>query len=185
VREGAHKKGTVATDATVPVEKKLVLVAGGDYADALVHFVNGLVDVPKSALLEALGEVVVLFAGDILVRFFEQFLGAVQAAGVVEAGVNRRMLIQIFAVVDRRFLDFVDGVIDGVDGFLFLMAKFATVVRFEMGASRTEIAERMQVRRVPALSRHTTRAESKKQGEKQHGNNESGDGLHRHGFSLK
>ena len=68
-----------------------MLAASGDDADALVHFVNGLVDVPKSALLEALGEVVVLFVGDILVRFFEQFLGAVQAAGVVEAGVNRRM----------------------------------------------------------------------------------------------
>jgi hypothetical protein len=54
-----------------------------------------------------------------------------------------------------------------------------------MGASRTQIAERMQVRGVPALSRHIAGAESKKQGEKQHGNNESGDGLHRHGFSLK
>jgi hypothetical protein len=78
--------------------------------------------VPKSALLEALGKVVVLFAGDILVRFFEQFLGAVQTAGVVEAGVNRRMVVQTFAVVDRGFLDLVDRVIDGVDGFLFLMA---------------------------------------------------------------
>jgi hypothetical protein len=145
--------------------REAVLAAGGGDADALVHLVNRFVDVPKSALLEALGEGVVRFTSNILVRFFEQFLGAVQAARVVETGVNRRIVIQMLAVVDRGLLDFVDGVVDGVDGFLFLVAKFAVVMTFEMGASGTEIAESMQVRGMPALRRDIARAESKKKRE--------------------
>ena len=119
------KKSTVATGATVLGEEKPVLAAGGNDADRLVYFVNGFVDVPKSALLEALSESVVLF------------VGAAQAARVVETGVNRRMVVQILAVIDRGLLDFVDRLIDRVDGFLFLVAKFAAVVTFEMGASCT------------------------------------------------
>ena len=114
-----------------------MLAAGGDDADTLVHFVNGLVDVSRRALLQALRVAVVLFAGDVLVGLFEQVLGAVQAARVVETSINRRMVVQILAVIDRGFLDFVDCVVDRVDGFLFLVAKFAAVVTFEMGASCT------------------------------------------------
>ena len=52
----------------------------GDDANALVDFVNSAIDVAQSALLEALGEGVVFFVGDILVGFFEELLGAVEAA---------------------------------------------------------------------------------------------------------
>jgi hypothetical protein len=93
----------------------------GDDADALVHVVNGAVDVAESALLQALGELVVFFLGDVAMGFLEKFLGAMQAAGIVEAGIDRRMVVQVFAIIDGRFLDFRDGVVNGVDGFLFFV----------------------------------------------------------------
>ena len=67
--------------ATVPYTRKAWrLGTSGDDANALVDFVNSAIDVAESALLEALGEGVVFFVGDILVGFFEELLGAVEAA---------------------------------------------------------------------------------------------------------
>ena len=76
--------------------------AGGDDTDALIHFVNGFVNVAEGALLEALSEGIVFFAGDVLMRFFEQLLGAVQSTGVVETSVNRRMVVTVLAIIDCR-----------------------------------------------------------------------------------
>jgi hypothetical protein len=42
----------------------------------------------------------------------------VETAAPIEARINRRMVVQILAVIDGGFLDFVDGFIDFVNGFL-------------------------------------------------------------------
>lgn len=131
----------------------------GDDADALVDFVNGAIDVAESALLEALGEGVVFFAGDILVGLFEELLGAVEAASVVEARVNRRMIVEVFAVVDGSVFDFVDGVVDGVDGVFLFVTKLAAIVTFEMGASGAKIAESVEISGMLALRKGLARCE--------------------------
>ena len=102
----------------------------GDDVDALVDFVNGAINVAESALLQALREAVVFLVSDILMSFFKELLGAMETASVVETGVDRRMIVQIFAVVDGGSLDFVDGIIDGVNGFFFFVTELATIVMF-------------------------------------------------------
>ena len=120
----------------MPFENGAYFVLGVriDEPDRLVNLMNRPVDVAKGALLQALGGGIILFVSDVLVSLLEQLFGAVQPAGVVQPGVNRRMIIQVFAVVDGRFLDFANGVINGVNGFLLFMAQFAAIVMFQMGA---------------------------------------------------
>ena len=127
--------------------------ACGDDVDALIYFVNGLVDVSEGALLQALREGIILFASDILMRLLEKLLGPVQTACVIETGIHRRMVVQILAVIDRSSLDLVNGVVDCVDCFFFFVAKLAAIVTFQVRASRAKIAERVQVSGMLALSR--------------------------------
>ncbi len=114
------------------------------FFDVLVRFV----DVLESALLEALGEGVVFFLGDIVVGLVDEFECAVETSAPIEARVNRRMIVQILAVVDGCLLDFVDGFIDFVNGFLFLFTQFAAIGTLEMGASVSEIGQSVKIRRV-------------------------------------
>ena len=133
-----------------------------DDADRLIDFVDSAVDVTKSALLQALGRAVVFLMGDVLVGLFQELLGAVQAAGMVEAGIYRRMIVQVFAVIDGSLLDFIDGLIDGVNGLFFLVTEFAAIMMFQMGArgpmrvTEIEAAKREIVATAQRLEREGT-----------------------------
>src|ERR1700722_5535085 len=105
----------------------------------------GAVDVFQSTRLEAIGEAVVFFARYVAVGLVEQFDGAVQAAGPIEMRVNGHVIIDVLAVIDRSVLDLKDGGIDFLDGFAFLLAAFATVGTFEVGARIAQIGQSMQV----------------------------------------
>jgi hypothetical protein len=105
------------------------------FFDVVVRFV----DVFESALLETLGEGVVFFLGDIAVGFVDKFQCPVETAAPVETNVNRSMIIDILAVIDGSLLDFVDGLIDFVNGLLLLFAQFAAIRALQMGASMTQI----------------------------------------------
>jgi len=98
-----------------------------------------LVDVFKCALLEALGEGIVFFLGNVIVGLVHEFERTVETAAPVEASVNREMIVEILAVVDGSFLDFVDGFIDFVYGLLFLITQFPAIRALKMGACVTEI----------------------------------------------
>jgi hypothetical protein len=98
-----------------------------DYFDGFLHVVMSLVDVVQGALLEALSEAVVFFAGDVVVRLVEQFGGAAETAAPLEVSVDWRVIVQVLAVFDGGLLDLGDGVIDFVDGFLFLITQFPAV----------------------------------------------------------
>jgi hypothetical protein len=63
------------------------------------------------------------------------------------------MIVQILSVIDGSFLDFVDGVIDFVDGFLFLFLEFPAIGALQMSARVAKIGERMQIRRMLARRR--------------------------------
>jgi hypothetical protein len=157
-------------------------VSGHD-ADALVDFVNGAINVAESALLQALRERVVFLVSDILMGFFEELLGAMETASVVETGVDRRMIVQIFAIVDGGFLNFVDGIIDGANGFFFFVTELAAIVTFEMGSSGAKIAEGVKISRMLALSEVLFGRKREEQGDGTSDNRGSGDRLHRHEFS--
>lgn len=68
------------------------------FLDVLV----GLIDMLESALLEALGERIVFFLSDIVVGFVNEFERAVETAAPIEASVNRRMIVQILAVIEGQ-----------------------------------------------------------------------------------
>jgi len=106
---------------------------------------NGFVNVTQGALLEALGKCIVFFSFDVLVSFLEKLLGAVEAAGVVETSVDRWMIVEVLAIVDCGFLNFRDGIVNGVNGFLLLVPEFAAVMTLEMSASVAKIRQRVKI----------------------------------------
>lgn len=96
--------------------------AGSDDADGFADFMPGLVDVAEGPLLEALGDGVVLFLLDVLVSLVEQLLGAMQTAGIIEAYVNRGVIVQVLAIINGSLFDFTDGGIDFTNSFFFFVA---------------------------------------------------------------
>ena len=91
-----------------------------------------------SAGLQAFGEAVVFFASDIAVSFVEEFDGLVQTARPVEMGVDREVVVDIFSIFDRGFLDFKDSSVDFFNGFAFLFLAFAAAGTLEMGTCARE-----------------------------------------------
>jgi len=112
--------------------------------------VMSLIDVFQGALLETLSEAIVLFVGDVVVRLVEQFGGAAETAAPLEVSVDRRVIVQILAVFDGGLLNLGDGVIDFVDGFLFLFTQFPAVGALQVGSGGTQIRQGMQISRVIA-----------------------------------
>jgi hypothetical protein len=79
----------------------------------------GLVDVVDRAIAQTPDGRIIFFTGNIVVRFVEQFKGAVKAAAAVHVGVDWRVVIEVLAVVNCGVLDFADGLVDLFDGVLF------------------------------------------------------------------
>jgi hypothetical protein len=101
--------------------------------------VDGVVNVPEGALLQPLREAVVFLMRNVLARFLEKFLSAMQTAGTVQSGVHWRVVVEVLAVVNRSPLDFIDRFVDLVNGFLVLLAKRAAVRALQMGARVAQI----------------------------------------------
>jgi hypothetical protein len=130
------QKGTATVSVAVPFFAKILPLPGSvENLYGFLGVVMSTVDVAKSALLEPLGETIVFFTRDVVVSFIEKFDGAMETAGPVEMSVHGRMVVEILAIIDSGFLDFVDSVVDFVDGLLFLFTKFAMIGAIEMGAS--------------------------------------------------
>ena len=129
--------------------------------DGFLGVVVSTVDVAKSALLEPLGETIVFLTGDVIVSFIEKFDGAVETAGPVEMSVHGRMVVEILAVVDRGFLDLVDGVVNFVDGLLFLVTKLAMVGAIEVSASVAKVSQSVKISWMSSLGGGGVGAESK------------------------
>src|SRR5580704_3575419 len=65
--------------------------------------------------------------------------------------VDRLMIVQIFAVVDGSVLDLLDGLVDLFDGAgLFVVNPLGRRHAVEVGACRAQVAECMQVSRMPS-----------------------------------
>jgi hypothetical protein len=136
--EGA-KESTAVGWTAVPGSPEKPAQSAND-CDGFFDVAMGLVDVLQSALLQTLGEAIIFFAGDVVVGPVQQFDGAVQAAGPIEVGIDWRVFVDVFSIVDGGFLDCGDGVIDFVDGLLFLLAQLSTIVAIKVSPSVTQIA---------------------------------------------
>jgi hypothetical protein len=108
----------------------------------------GLVDVHDGSRLQALGEGVVLFLSDVTMGFVDQFEGAVKAAGPIHVSVDRRMIVDVLTVVDGSFLDFVDGIVDFVDGQFFVFAELAAVRMLKVRSRMAQILQGVDIGRM-------------------------------------
>jgi hypothetical protein len=112
--------------------------------------VVGFVDVMKSAIPETLNGRVIFFPGNVIVGLIQELLRTTEAARAIHSRINRRMIIQVLAVVNRGTLDFVDGFVDLVDGVLFLFVHVMGGSHiFQMGTGVPQIGKRVQVCRMP------------------------------------
>jgi hypothetical protein len=109
------------------------------------------IDVVQGSITKTAYGRVIFFSGNVVVSFIQKFHGAVEAAGPVHMRIDRRVIVQVLAVVNRGPLDFVDGFVDLVNGvFLFFIHVMSGRQVFEMSASVAEISESMQVSRMPS-----------------------------------
>jgi len=112
--------------------------------------VMGFVDMAEGAIAQTAHRRIVFFAGNIIVRLVEQFQGAAIAASVPNARIDRRMVIQILAIVNRSALDLSDGFVDLFDGvILFSIHPAGPCPAFQMSARMAQVGERVQVCRMP------------------------------------
>jgi hypothetical protein len=119
--------------------------------DQVIDDAVSFIDVMNGAITQAAHRGIVFFPGDVVVSFIQQFLGAVEAAGAVHAGIDRRMIVQILAVINRSALDFFDGFIDFVDGVLFFFIHVMGGGKVcQVSAGMAQIGERVQICRMPS-----------------------------------
>src|SRR5271157_45613 len=92
---------------------------------------------------------IIFFAGDIIVRLVEQFQGAVIATSVSHVRIDRRMVIQILAIINRSTLDLSDGFVDFFEGvILFSIHPAGPCLALQMSAGVAQVGERVQVCRM-------------------------------------
>jgi hypothetical protein len=106
----------------------------------------GFVDVMDGAIAETADGWIVFFASDVIMRFAEQFHGALKAAGAVHVHIDGRMIVQILAVVDGGAFDFLNGFVDLFDGVLLFFVHVISGGRaLKVSASVPQIGEGVQI----------------------------------------
>ena len=132
-----------------PVPRTVLVVSG--LFDQVVDDVMRLVDVMKSAVSKAPDGRVIFLPGDIIVRFIQQFLSTVEAAGAIHPSIDRRMIAETLAVVDRSSLYLIGRFVDLANGVLFFFVHVMGGGHVpEMSASVAEIGQGVQICRVPS-----------------------------------
>jgi hypothetical protein len=127
------------------------LVGFGD-GQGFVDVVMRTIDVLENASLEAAGFGIVFFLRYIVMGLVQEVAGLVQVSAPGQVRVDRFVLVDVFAIVDRGFLDFIDGVIDFFDGLtLFDVNRAAVGTMLEMGPRVPQIGESVDVRRMTTL----------------------------------
>src|SRR5271165_816593 len=100
---------------------------------------HGPINMTKRALLKTQRKRVFLFMRDVLVSLLKKLFGAVQPPGVLHSGVHRRVIVQVLAIINRSFLDFIDPLVNLVNGFFLLFAKRPTILVLQMSAGGAQV----------------------------------------------
>jgi hypothetical protein len=109
------------------------------------------VDVFERAMTQSMGIAVIFFFFDIVTRRVEELEGSMIAASAGQVAVDLRMIVQVFAVINRSLLDLSDSPIDLCDGVIFLSIHAAgPPPTLQMSARVAEVGERVQVGRMPS-----------------------------------
>ena len=83
--------------------------------DDVVRFI----DVLQGATTQPVGKTVIFLFRDVVMCPIEQFKRPMVAAPAFYVRIDRRMVIQILAIIDRSALDLVDSFVDLSDGVIF------------------------------------------------------------------
>ena len=111
-----------------------------------VDVVMRTIDVLENASLEAAGFGIVFFLRYVVMGLVQEVAGLVQVSAPGQVRVDRFMLVDVFAIVDRGFLDFIDGVVDFFDGLtLFNVNRAAVRTMLEMGPRVPQIGESVEL----------------------------------------
>ena len=127
-------------------------LVGFGNGQGFVDVVMRTIDVLENASLEAAGFGIVFFLRYVVMGLVQEVAGLVQVSAPGQVRVDRFMLVDVFAVVDRGFLDFIDGLVDFFDGLtLFDVNRAAVRTMLEMGPRVPQIGESVDVRRMTTL----------------------------------
>jgi hypothetical protein len=142
---GAESKGKRKRPGGLPGPLRLCgNLLSSSLPDDVIDDAMRFIDVMNGAIAQTADGRIVFFAGNIVVRFVEQFQGTVKAAFAVHVGIDRRMVIQILAIIDGGVLDLTNGFVDLLNGVLFFIVD--TIGRREaaqVGARVTKVGERV------------------------------------------
>jgi hypothetical protein len=131
-------------------QKSSTVLVAGSLHDQVIDDAVRFVDVVDGSIAQTAHGGIIFFAGNIIVRLVEQFQGAVIAASACDVGIDRRMVIQILAIVNRSVLDLSDSFVDLGDGVIFFSIHTAGPgSALQMSAGVTQVGERVQVGRMP------------------------------------
>jgi hypothetical protein len=119
--------------------------------DQVIDDAVRFVDVAEGAIAQTAYGRIIFFAGDIVMRLIEQFHSAVITGGAIHMRIDRRMIVQILAIVNRGALNLSDGFVDLLNGTLFFLVHVMGGSQvLQMSARVPEIGERVQVCRMPS-----------------------------------
>ena len=144
---------------------RAVLVVGS-LLDQVFDNAVRFVDMFQGAMPQSMGKLVTFFFRDVVMRLVKQFERPVVAASVSEMRIDRRMVIQILTIVNRRVLDLGDGFVDLGDGVIFLSIHPAgPCLALQMSPRMAQVGEGVEVCGMPSrfIGEGQCGAESKKQ----------------------
>ena len=109
------------------------------------------VDVLQGAMTQSMSITVIFFFFDVVSRRIEQFQGSMIAASAGHVVVDRRMVVQVFAVINRSLLDLCDSPVDLCDGVIFFPIHPASPrPSLQMGARMAKVGKGVQVGGMPS-----------------------------------
>src|ERR1700722_15214218 len=115
---------------------------------------NRAIDMADRPISPPLGVAIVLFARDVRTRLVEILQGLVDPAGMVGTLIDRRMIVQVLAVVVRGLFEIPDGGVDLTHGCRLVGAlRPVTGPLIYKPARGTQVRQRMQVGGVVGGSR--------------------------------
>jgi hypothetical protein len=133
------------------VDENWTLLVAGSLHDQVIDDAVRFVDVVEGAIAQTTHGGIIFFAGDIIVRLVEQFQSTVIAASAFYVRIDRRMVIQILAIINRSVLDLSDGFVDLLHGVIFFSIHAAgPSCGLQVSAGVAQVGESVQVGRMPS-----------------------------------
>jgi hypothetical protein len=129
----------------------MIRLVAVDDGDRFVHVMVRTIHVGDHAALQTLGCGVIFVFCDVVMSLVQKFAGLVQATGPAQVTVNRKVIIRVLSVVNRRLLDFIDGVVDVCNRRALFRTQSPAVRTLQVGPRIPQVRKGVQVSGMLAL----------------------------------